>query len=112
MIQLFFACLFTCRLNENNIGNAGAKALGEGLQHCTKLQELRYLPTKCIRIVVYIYYILLVMLLRVCHVVYTYSHFINPHRVGYGSQFVCLSVCLSMCVCVTPFSDARGDSKV
>ena len=37
-----YAHLFTCRLNINNIGDAGAKALGEGLQHYTKLQKLRY----------------------------------------------------------------------
>ena len=41
---LFFAHMFTCRFGGNNIGGAGAKALADGLQHCTKLQGLRYLP--------------------------------------------------------------------
>ena len=33
-------CLLTCRLSSNNIGDAGALALTEGLQHCTNLQKL------------------------------------------------------------------------
>ena len=31
----------TYSLQKNNIGNEGAQALGEGLQHCTNLQELK-----------------------------------------------------------------------
>ena len=32
--------LFTYSLKNNSIGDAGAQALVEGLQHCTKLQNL------------------------------------------------------------------------
>ena len=31
----------TCSLSSHNIGDDGAQALGEGLQHCTNLQELK-----------------------------------------------------------------------
>ena len=42
-LTMFFVYLhvFTCSLFDNNIGDDGAKALAEGLQHCTNLQELR-----------------------------------------------------------------------
>ena len=32
--------VYTYSLMDNNIGVEGAQALGEGLQHCTNLQEL------------------------------------------------------------------------
>ena len=31
----------TCSLSRHRIGDDGAQALGEGLQHCTNLQELK-----------------------------------------------------------------------
>ena len=33
--------LFTYSLDRNSIGDAGAQALAEGLQHSTKLQDLK-----------------------------------------------------------------------
>ena len=33
--------LFSYSLMQNQIGDAGAQALGEALQHCTNLQELK-----------------------------------------------------------------------
>ena len=32
--------LFTCSLSRNEIGDAGAQALAESLQHCNDLQDL------------------------------------------------------------------------
>ena len=39
-LTIFFVHLFTCRLIGNSIGGDGAKALADGLQHCTNLQKL------------------------------------------------------------------------
>ena len=40
-LTVFFVHLFTCSLGQNNIGDDGAKALAEGLQHSTNLQKLK-----------------------------------------------------------------------
>ena len=42
MYQLINWYLFIYSLEGNNIGIAGAQALAEGLQHCSHLQELKW----------------------------------------------------------------------
>ena len=38
--DIFFVHMFIFSLDQNNIGDAGAQALAEGLKHCTNLQKL------------------------------------------------------------------------
>jgi hypothetical protein len=40
-IEIIIALLLTYSVGFNSIGEAGAQALANGLQHCTNLQELK-----------------------------------------------------------------------
>ena len=40
-VALYSDLHMECSLSSNNIGDAGARVLGEGLKHCTYMKELK-----------------------------------------------------------------------